>query len=389
MIEAYDEFDAVSRIKATECPIVLSIAEVQEGKGNILTRDIGGPKKIKEKQLALVCSQFSIIISAGLPMVRSVELVADQTTDKTLHKLLKQVAGDVAAGNSLADSFENKGGKQLPITFIETIRAGEESGTLEESFRKLFVYFEKSAKTRAKVTSALIYPAFLCVLSVIVVAIMMVKVIPMFTEMFSSMEIDLPPVTAIIIAISNFMVRAWLPMLLVIVVLIMALKFWSKTPNGMRFFAVLKLKLPLVGRVQRMNAASQFANTMSTILAAGMPMTRTIQITSKVLDNYVVGLQVGDMVSGVEEGIRLGECVKQCPWFPPLLTEMAGVGEETGSLENTLTIIGDYYDNEVNLSVERALSMLEPIIICVIAVIVVVVVLGFYLPMFSMYNNMA
>lgn len=388
-MEAYDEFDAVSRIKATECPIVLSIAEVQEGKGNILTRDIGGPKKIKEKQLALVCSQFSIIISAGLPMVRSVELVADQTTDKTLHKLLKQVAGDVAAGNSLADSFENKGGKQLPITFIETIRAGEESGTLEESFRKLFVYFEKSSKTRAKVTSALIYPAFLCVLSVIVVAIMMVKVIPMFTEMFASMNADLPPMTAIIIAASNFMVRAWLPMLLVAIVIIIALKFWSKTPAGMKFFAVLKLKLPLVGRVQRMNAASQFANTMSTILAAGMPMPRTIQITSKVLDNYVIGMQVGDMVGGVEEGIRLGQCVKQCPWFPPLLTEMTGVGEETGSLENTLTIIGDYYDNEVNIAVERALSMLEPIIICGIAVIVVIVVLGFYLPMFSMYNSMA
>ncbi|WNX86676.1 type II secretion system F family protein [Agathobaculum sp. NTUH-O15-33] len=388
-MEAYDEFDAVSRIKATECPIVLSIAEVQEGKGNILTRDIGGPKKIKEKQLALVCSQFSIIISAGLPMVRSVELVADQTTDKTLHKLLKQVAGDVAAGNSLADSFENKGGKQLPITFIETIRAGEESGTLEESFRKLFVYFEKSAKTRAKVTSALIYPAFLCVLSVVVVAIMMVKVIPMFTEMFASMNADLPPMTAIIIAASNFMVHYWLILLLIVVVLIFALKFWSKSPNGMKFFAVLKLKLPLVGRVQRMNAASQFANTMSTILAAGMPMTRTIQITAKVLDNYVIGMQVGDMVGGVEEGIRLGQCVKQCPWFPPLLTEMTGVGEETGSLENTLTIIGDYYDNEVNLAVERALSMLEPIIICGIAVIVVIVVLGFYLPMFSMYNNMA
>lgn len=388
-MEAYDEFDAVSRIKATECPIVLSIAEVQEGKGNILTRDIGGPKKIKEKQLALVCSQFSIIISAGLPMVRSVELVADQTTDKTLHKLLKQVAGDVAAGNSLADSFENKGGKQLPITFIETIRAGEESGTLEESFRKLFVYFEKSAKTRAKVTSALIYPAFLCVLSVVVVAIMMVKVIPMFTEMFASMNADLPPMTAIIIAASNFMVHYWLILLLIVVVLIFALKFWSKSPNGMKFFAVLKLKLPLVGRVQRMNAASQFANTMSTILAAGMPMTRTIQITAKVLDNYVIGMQVGDMVGGVEEGVRLGQCVKQCPWFPPLLTEMTGVGEETGSLENTLTIIGDYYDNEVNLAVERALSMLEPIIICGIAVIVVIVVLGFYLPMFSMYNNMA
>lgn len=388
-MEAYDEFDAVSRIKATECPIVLSIAEVQEGKGNILTRDIGGPKKIKEKQLALVCSQFSIIISAGLPMVRSVELVADQTTDKTLHKLLKQVAGDVAAGNSLADSFENKGGKQLPITFIETIRAGEESGTLEESFRKLFVYFEKSSKTRAKVTSALIYPAFLCVLSVVVVAIMMIKVIPTFTDIFSDLDIELPAMTVFIIAASDFMVKAWLPMVAVVCLIIILLKIWSKSPNGMKFFAVLKLKLPLVGRVQRMNAASQFANTMSTILAAGMPMTRTIQITSKVLDNYVIGMQVGDMVGGVEEGIRLGQCVKQCPWFPPLLTEMTGVGEETGSLENTLSIIGDYYDNEVNLAVERALSMLEPIIICCIAVLVVIIVIGFYLPTFSMYSGMA
>ena len=388
-MEAYDEFDAVSRIKATECPIVLSIAEVQEGKGNILTRDIGGPKKIKEKQLALVCSQFSIIISAGLPMVRSVELVADQTTDKTLHKLLKQVAGDVAAGNSLADSFENKGGKTLPSTFIETIRAGEESGTLDESFRRLFVYFEKAAKTREKVTSALIYPVFLLGLAAVVVAVLMIKVIPTFTELFISMNIEMPLTTKIIISVSNFMVSYWLPLLGIIIAIIFTSKMWSKSPTGMKFFATLSLNLPLFGKLQRMNAAAQFANTLTTLLSAGTSVTTALSIISKVVDNYVVGLALRDMVAGIEEGRHLSECLGECEWFPHMLVEMTGVGEESGSLESTLDVIGSYYDNEVNIAVNRIVSMLEPVIIVIMAVIVIIVVLGFYLPMFTMYDNMA
>lgn len=387
VIEAYDEFDAVARVKE-QYPIVLSVKQTQEQKDNIFTRDLFANRPIKEKHLALICSQFSIILGAGLPMVRSVELVAEQTADKKLKSILLQVAGDVAAGNSLADSFERKG-TILPTTFIETVRAGEETGTLDEAFHKLFIYFDKSAKTREKVTSALIYPAFLVIIAAVVIAVLMVTAIPMFARQFSDMGLELPLLTRILIGTSNFMTQYWMVLLGVIVGIVAALKIWSKTPKGMTFFATLRLKAPLIGPVERMNAASQFANTMATILAAGMPMTRTLEIVARVIDNYVVGLAVRDMVSQVESGFHLGDSMRGCRFLPDLLIEMTGVGEETGSLENTLTVIGDYYDNEVSLAVSRSLSMLEPAIIVVMAVFVVIIVLGFYLPMFTMYGNMA
>lgn len=382
MIEAYDEFDAVARIKQT-CPIVISIKEVQ-GRG---AKDLFSTPRISSKKLALICSQFAIILGAGLPTVRTVELVAEQTADKALRGILKSVAGDVAAGNSLADSFENKG-KGLPPTFIETVRAGEESGTLDDAFRTLHTYFDKSAKTSAKVTSALIYPAFLVVISIIVVAVIMIRVIPVFVTMFSSMDMALPLPTRIIISISNFMVRYWLVILGVIVAAVFALLLWSKTPAGMKYFATLRLKLPLFGRIERMNGASQFAGTMSTLLGAGMPITRALTITAKVMNNYVLGLEVRDMVSGIEEGAPLGDCMRRSPWFDNLLTEMTGVGEQTGSLENTLSIIGDFFDNEVQVSTSRILAMLEPTIIVLMAIGVVLVVFGFYMPMFEMYGGM-
>lgn len=387
VVEAYDEFDAVSQIKET-CPIVLSVAETASAKPSLLHRDLFGARRIKEKQLALVCSQFSIILTAGLPMVRSVELVAEQTSDKQLKGILNQVAGDVAAGNSLADSFARKG-PNLPTTFIETVRAGEETGTLETSFQKLFVYFDKAAKTQAKVTSAMIYPMFLMVIAAVVVVVLMVTAIPMFAQQFADMDLTLPLLTRILIAVSDFMVGYWWLLAGVVILLVLGLKLWSKTPKGRKAFSTLRLKLPVIGKVERMNAASQFANTMSTILSAGMPMTRTLPIVAKVLDNYVVSLAVRDMVSGVESGRHLSDCMRGCKYLPALLIEMTGVGEETGSLEHTLDVIGSYYDNEVNLAVSRALSLLEPIIIVIMAVMVVIIVLGFYIPMFTMYGNMA
>lgn len=383
VVEAYDEFDAVSRIKA-DCPIVLSVREVRQR----TSRELFSPAVIKPKNLALICSQFSIILGAGLPTVRTVELVAEQTGDKALKKILLDVAADVAAGHSLAESFENKG-KTLPTTFIETIRAGEQSGTLDTSFHNLQTYYEKAARTREKVVSALIYPIFLAVIAAVVVAVLMIVVIPMFVTMFESMEIALPLLTRILIAVSNFLVRFWLPLFGGIALAVIVLKVWGKTPAGRKFFARLRMKIPLLGKVERMNAASQFAGTMSTLLSAGVGMTGALAITSRVMDNYLVSLYVRDMVAGVEEGRPLGQCMTYCPYLPHLLTEMTGVGEATGSLERTLTIIGDYYDNEVQLSVSRLLSILEPAIIVCMAVVAVTIVFGFYLPMFTMYANMA
>ena len=386
VVEAYDEYEAVDRIKET-CTVVISVAQV-EAKAEA-AKGLFGTGTIKQKTLALLCSQFSIILTAGMPVVRAVELIRNQMSDKILRQLLSKVAEDVATGHSLAQSFENKGGKLLPTTFIETVRAGEESGTLEASFKRLYEYYDKASKVKARVRSAMMYPIFLSVLAVVVISIVMVVTMPTFITLFESMDIDMPLLTAGLIAVTKFATQYWLIILFVLVVLIVAVKGYSVTEKGSLQFAKLQLNLPLLGKVAQMKGASQFANTMSTLLTSGLPMTRAAAITAKVMDNSFLGMNLGSMSGGLQEGRRLGECLRKTMCFPELLCEMCAMGEETGALEETLRTIGGFYDSEVEIASNKALSMLQPAITIVMGVIIGVIVIALYLPMFSMYSGMS
>lgn len=383
VIEAFDEYAAVTQIKET-CAVVTKITPVKAIPRE--KQDLFAPR-ISEKSLAVVCSQFSIILGAGLPLVRAVELIAEQTADQPLKKLLRQVAGDVAGGFGLAQSFENKG-KSLPTTFIETVRSGEESGTLDVSFQKLQVYYEKSSKLKGKVRAAMTYPLFTICVAVVVVAIIMIKAVPTFVGSFQSMGISLPWPTRTLIAMSGFFVHGWPVMVAGVALLLLGYRLYHGSEKGRQNLDRQKLRLPVLGKINRMKAAAQFANTMSTLLSAGLPMVRALHITARVLDNRHVGQEIAQQAPKLEEGQTLGTCLRRCAALPELLVEMTGVGDETGTLEHTLEVIGDYYDNETQLKSQKALSLLEPIIICVLAVLVVFILLAVYLPMFSLYGNL-
>jgi type IV pilus assembly protein PilC len=199
MVEAFDEYAAVTKIKET-CAVVTALSEVQETQTEKKELSRG---RIREKSLSIMCSQFSIILGAGLPVVRAVELIAEQTEDRTLKRILQQAAGDVSGGFGLAQSFENKG-KNLPVTFIETVRSGEESGTLESAFARLHQYYDRSARLKGKVQTAMVYPVFTLIVAAAVVAIIMIKAVPTFVSSFKSMNIALPGPTKALIAISEF-----------------------------------------------------------------------------------------------------------------------------------------------------------------------------------------
>ena len=387
VISAYDEFEAVSIVKQ-KGHVVTSIKEVDGKKKFSLNMNIGSAK-IKEKVLALMCSQFSIVLKAGMPIVRSVELIATQTADKPLRELLSKVAEDVATGYGLAQSFENKGEKALPVTFIETIRAGEQSGTLETSFAKLFDYYDKSAKLKAQVKSAMMYPIFLSGMAVVVIAIVMLVAMPVFLGMFQDMDMELPWPTSFLIGMTGFLAKWWVLIAAVVIALIIAIMTWTKTKTGKMWFAQALLKLPILGRVTQMRGASQFANTMTTMLAAGLSITNATAICSKVLDNYHLGTQLGAAVAILEEGKTLGYGLEKCGCFPDLLVEMTAVGEQTGSLENTLDTIGEYYDSETELASDNALKALQPIITVIMGAVIGFIVISLYLPMFTMYSGMA
>lgn len=383
VIEAFDEYDAVTRIKET-CSVVTKITQVEERAKP--KSELFAPK-ISEKALTVMCSQFSIILSSGLPVVRAVELIANQTSDKVLKKILNQVAGDVSGGFGLAQSFESKG-KILPSTFIETVRSGEMSGTLDIAFKRLEQYYDKASKTKAKVKNAMVYPIFTIVVAIVVVIIIMVVAVPTFTSSFASMGSELPLPTKMLIGISDFFSKYIILLAGGVAAVVIGLKLYSQREKGRLLFAKINLRLPILGKIAVMKCASQFANTMSTLLSSGLSIIKAVEITGKVMDNYYIGKEILLQVPQLEEGKPLGGSLRKCKYLPDLLVEMAGVGEETGTLESTLNVVGAYYDNETELASNKALTMLEPVIICFLAIVVCFILLSVYAPMFSMYGGM-
>lgn len=387
VVEAFDKQDALMRAKEN-CRVLISVEPVSGGKVNdIMNADLGAllsGGKIKPKALTLLCSQLAIELKAGLPLVSSLKLVAENEENKVLKRILEEVADDVHAGNGLADSFATRG-PGLPRTFIETVRAGEESGKLDDTFERLQVYYEKSSAVSSKVASAMTYPAMLISVAVVVIAIIMVVAVPVFEKTFSDMGNELPLPTKILIAMSNFMVDNLILIIAVVAATALAIFFYAKTDNGRHFFAQLALTFPGLNLVNKMNAASQFASTLSTMLASGLPLVSAARITGNIADNLLISEDIEKAVTGVIEGNRLADGIKQSKWFPQLLKEMVTVGEETGKLEDTLNVISDYYNKEVDQAVKQAMDILNPIITIVLALMVVFILLSVYLPIFGMY----
>lgn len=380
VIEAYSEFEAVAQIKAQDM-IVEKITLMTQKQG--VHVDLNEPLWVSDKVLALTASQFAIMLRAGLPMGKVVSLIAEQTSDKLMKKILTACAADVSAGYSLAQSLE-KNGKKIPAAFIETVRAGEESGSLEICFTRLKDYYDKAHKLKRKVKSALTYPIILIILAFVVVGIVMVVLVPSMIGMFENAGEDLPLPTLILMAVSDFFV-AWWPVLIgALAAILIGIKLYGKTPSGALNMGKLKLKLPVIGKIGIMNAASQFANTLCVLLTAGLPINRVLAITSRVMDNPAVAKTLDESVADLEEGKRLAVALRDNPYLPPMLIEMVSVGEETGALEDTMNTIGTYYDEEAAAASEKALGMLEPMMTVFLGVFIGFIVIAIYMPMFTM-----
>lgn len=384
VMQAIDEYAAVDKIKET-CPVVTRITPVREGGFRKLMQMEVGPAKINTKALSVMCSQFAIILKSGVSISRCMEMIAEQTQDKRLRKMLFSASEDVAQGNGVARSLE-KNCRGLPITFIETVRAGEHSGTLEHSFETLEKYYEKSYKISQKVRRALSYPIFVVCIAVIVLIIVMAKVVPTLAETFIDLDGELPLITVAMIAMSNFFARYWLWIIGVMILLAVALKYLTNTEKGRVAWSKFRLKIPVLGNIALLNGASQFANTMAALMTAGLSVHNALDITAKVMDNYVLALETSMMSGRIEEGRRLGECMRQSKYFPKTLIEMCAIGEDTGELEATLETTGSYFDNEAEHETEKAIAKLEPSILVIMAIFAGFIVISIYLPMFTMYE---
>ncbi len=383
IVEANTEYEAVTQLK-DEGYIVSTI----EATGSEHDIDLKlKNKKTKEKTLSVMCNQFAIILEAGLPMVRTLELVAGQTEDKTLKEILSNVADDVAAGYELASSFQ-KYGSNLPTTFIESVRAGEQSGSLILVFSKLADFYRKQSETKGKVKSAMMYPSFIMIVAVIVVGIIMIFAVPTFKTTFDSMGNELPLPTQIMIDASDFMTKWWWVILLVIALGYGSVQLLKRRSESFHLqWSKLGTKIPVLGKITTMSAASQYASTMSVMMMAGLSSAQAVEVTSRTIGNFYMGYQLASIVPALEAGKPIAESLAATEAYPVLCTEMTGVGEQTGELEHTLEVVSDYYDFEVQEATARAIGLMEPITICLLAGIVCIILLAVYLPMFGIYGD--
>ncbi len=387
VVQGVDEFDAADKIRRTN-PIILELKPVKEkahGDG-LLNMEIGG-NRINSKNLSVICSQIAITLKSGVPIAKAMELIGAQSEDKVLRKIFLATAEDVQGGAGLASSLE-RNGKNFPATFIETIRAGEESGNIEHSFSEMAEYYEKTYKNQDKIKSALSYPIFVVCVAIVVLIVVMVMVIPSLTQTFESLGGELPVMTQIMIACSKFFQHAWPFIVIVILAAVIAWKSYTKTEKGKVVQGKAQLRAPVFGKIHQMNGSAEFANTLSMLMSSGITLDHAIEITAKTMNNYVLAREVAAMQPMVESGKSVGDAIDTCQHLPATLKEMTKIGEETGELDQTLKVIGEFYSNEADTAMKNALAKLEPTMLIFLAVFAGFIVISIYLPMFTMYNLM-
>ncbi|MCQ2516124.1 MAG: type II secretion system F family protein [Saccharofermentans sp.] len=385
VIEAVDQFDAVSRIKE-HYPIVLSIEEVKKTKvDEVLAIQLTNP--VTPKYLSLMCKQFAIILKAGIPVGQSIRMVASQTKNKHIKAELMKASEDVMRGNTLANSFR-KNCPDFPETLIETVNSGEVSGTIDKAFEALSNLYDKTYKLKQKIRSAFAYPLFIIAIAIVVLIIVMAFVVPNLTKSFMTLGGELPLITRILIGMSQFFAKYWMVIFAVIAVGILIHFIYTHTGQGKLNWAKFMLKAPVVGNLNILHGTEQFSTTMSSMIKSGLMLDRALEVTAKVMDNYALKQEVASMVDKIRTGHTLSDSINASPYFPDILKTMVGVGEQTGELEVTLDTMTEYYSNEYDVASSKTLSVLEKVILILLALFAGFIVISIYLPMFTIYDLM-
>lgn len=350
-----------------------------------LNRDIEIPflGKPKAKDMAVFCRQFVSILRAGVSVASVLSMLGQQTGNKKLRAAIREMQADVEKGESLATSMRRHP-KIFPAILVNMVSAGESSGNLEESFRQMELYFDRSKRTKSKVTSAMIYPCVLIVVMIVVLIVMMTKIIPNFLKTFEDMDAELPKITLGVMAVCEwFKVWWWVP-LLVLAALIVGGVLFHRTDKGKHFFGWLARKTPVVGNLTVKTACATFCRTMEVLIGSGLTLTDSMDLAASNMGNIYYLEAIRDARALVAEGTPLRESLVRTGIFPPMVSNLVGVGEETGDLQSMMGKVADYYDEEVDEATKKLLNLMEPAIIIFMAVFVVIIVLAIYLPMINM-----
>ena len=342
-----------------------------------LNINIGG--KVKAKDLAVFCKQFQSILHAGVTVIQALGMLGEQCENKKLQNAVQEVKVLVEKGDTLAGAMSTIP-DVFPSILINMVEAGEASGSLETTFERMSISFDKDAKIKGMVMQAMIYPCVLLLVIIGVVVIMLVKVVPSFQETFDQAGGSLPGITLAVVAISNFLIAKWPFFLGGVIAVVVAIRMFMKTDQGAVFFGTIAMKAPIFGNLTIKSASARLTRTLSTLMASGIPM------VAKLMSNRLVQVAVEDAKNEVERGVALSQPLEDSGVFPPLLCHMTRIGEETGNMEEMLEKVADYYDEEVEAATQAVTAIMEPLIIILMAAIVVPIMLAIMAPMMSIYS---
>lgn len=383
-VEAKSKEVAVANLKAEG----LTVTKIEAGGGGGLKGIFSFGQKVKTRDFAIFCRQFTSIVRAGVSIVDAFQMLGDQTQNAALKNAIEQTHSDISKGDTLATAMKKRGGV-FPNMLTNMVEAGEASGSLDVAFERMSVQFEKDAKLESAVKKALIYPIVLIVVMIGVIAAMMLFVIPRFVGMFDEIGGDLPAVTKALMKVSDFFVHYWWLMLIIIVAIVAAYKAFYATQNGKELIDRIKLRIPVFGGIQIKSACAKLGRTLCTLLGAGVPMVDALDITARSMDNEMYRKAMKDAKDQVTRGVALSRPLKTSGLFPPMVIHMVSIGEETGNIEQMLENVAGYYEDDVQAATESMMALMEPFIIIVMAGVVGFLVIAMLSPMFSLYENLA
>lgn len=360
--------------------------EVIEKQDESTTGNISFSSKVNSKQIAVFCRQFHTMLNAGVPIIQCLDILHQQTEHKQLKVILEEVYEQVQQGLSLSEAFQMHQ-PTIPSLLVHMIEAGETSGNLDLILERMAIHYEKEYKLNNKIKSAMVYPMVLSIVAIIVVIFLLTFVMPTFMELFQGSGVEMPAPTKFLLSMSEALKNKWYILLGILFIITILFFYLKRTPVGIQFIDTTMLQIPILGKTINTIIVSRFTRTLSTLLSSGVPLLQAMDISAKIVNNVVVGEGLLKAKEEVRKGVGLSQPLRQMKLFPPMVISMIEIGEEAGALDDLLDKTANFYDEEAETALQKLTTMLEPIMIVIMAIIIGFIVISMVLPMFDMMNT--
>lgn len=382
-MEAREQRMVIDRLRHQRF-IVLEIGEIKKSASKDLLDSINFlKKKVKQKDLVLFSRQLSTLIGAGVPIVQGLTILLDQIENPAFKKVITSVREDIESGTSITEAL-SRHPTVFSELYVNMVRSGELGGILDIILERLSAYQESAAALRGKIRSAMVYPAVIALVAGGVTTFLMIVVVPMFVKIFQQVGAQLPLPTQILLMVSNFLKRYIIFLIIALIAFVVGLRQYYKTETGGMYIDTLLLRLPLFGLLLRKVAVAKFTRTFGTLVKSGVPILQALETVAKTSGNRVVEKAVLQAKESIREGERISDPLKASGVFPPMVTQMISVGEETGNLDAMLSKIAEFYEQEVDAAVSGLTSLIEPVVVVFMGVIIGAIAIAMYMPMFQL-----